>query len=281
MPPIDPTHDSADGPIPFGTSDPGQVSSYDPDRFARLEDYEDRVFWFGVRNRIIQAALLPVLNMLEPGYRVLEAGCGTGNVLRMLEATCTTGTVIGIEQHGAGVSVARRRVSCPVYEADVHDVQFDEPFDVIGLFDVIEHLDDDAAVLNKLKGDLRAGPTSRIILTVPAHPTLWSAFDVAAHHRRRYTPASLRRALETAGLDVGYLTYFMGALYPVMKLRRKAAASRGVCPEDTMAETNLSTNRLANRVATLLTTPEISLVRRRARLPLGTSLLAIAQLPDP
>src|SRR5438552_6027281 len=71
--------------------------SYSADCFAPLFAVEDRHFWFRARNQVIAAALGGVVAGLAPGYRVLEAGCGTGNVLRVLRQSCTRGSVVGMD----------------------------------------------------------------------------------------------------------------------------------------------------------------------------------------
>ena len=68
-------------------------SSYDPHLFA----IEDRHFWFRARNRIISTLVKQITAALSPGYRVLEVGCGTGNVLCVLQQVCTGGAVVGLD----------------------------------------------------------------------------------------------------------------------------------------------------------------------------------------
>ncbi|MHB8488744.1 MAG: methyltransferase domain-containing protein [Candidatus Dormibacteria bacterium] len=87
-----------------------------------------------------------------------------------------------------------------------------------------EHVSDEAGALSQMRARLGAG--GRLVLTVPAHPKLWSSFDEASEHMRRYTPASLTQALRSAGFDIEYLSYFMCPLYPVMWLRRRLSLRR-------------------------------------------------------
>src|SRR6059036_3246571 len=97
----------------------GDKRSYDPAWFARLADIEDRHFWFRARNEVIAALARQITRGLEPGYRVLEVGCGTGNVLRFLEKACPQGTVIGMDLFGEGLAFARRRTKCPLVQGDM------------------------------------------------------------------------------------------------------------------------------------------------------------------
>ena len=248
---------------------------YDPVRFGQLVEQEDRLFWFRVRNLVIKEAVLPLLAGFSPGYRVLEVGCGTGNVLRTLESICEAGEVIGLEKYDEGVKIARRRVRCEVRQGDVHTLDSMESYQLVGMFDVLEHIENDLKVLEKLRAHLTRD--GGLVLTVPANPSLWSEFDVLAHHQRRYTRDSLQTVLKDAGFDVMYITHFMAALLPAMKLKRhNQVSSRNVSPQQVMSE-NFHPSPLANRIAFGLTWPEIFLIRHRVHIPLGTSLLAVAR----
>src|SRR5689334_18506816 len=98
----------------------GEHDSYDPTYFKYLFEIEDKHFWFRARNRVISAAVARVTARLKPGYRFLEVGCGTGNVLRALEKTCKNGVVVGMDLFGEGLRYARGRVTCPLVQGDIH-----------------------------------------------------------------------------------------------------------------------------------------------------------------
>ena len=255
--------------------------SYDPVFFAQLFAVEDRHFWFRSRNRVLATLVRQVTRGLPPGYRVLEVGCGTGNVLRMLDRVCPQGVVIGMDLFAEGLQYARRRTRRPLVRGDVHAAPFAVPFDVLGLFDVLEHLPDDRRVLADLAGLLRPG--GRLLLTVPAYPALWSYFDEAAHHCRRYTPGDLDRKLRAAGYAVEYLTPYMAPLFPLVWLGRRVAALRAGRTADRAADAAALTSQEfrvtpgLNELAGAILTPEVRLIAHRRRLPIGTSLLAVAR----
>ena len=140
--------------------------SYDPAFFQLLFEVEDRHFWFRSRNRIIAAWVKRLTSELTPGFRVLEIGCGTGNVLRVLDQVCPSGTVVGMDLFAEGLKYAQQRTSAALVQGDMHHPPFASQFDIIGLFDVLEHLPDDRQVLRDLKGMLRENGT--LLLTVPA-----------------------------------------------------------------------------------------------------------------
>ena len=112
---------------------------------------------------------------------------------------------------------------------DARRIPFRDEFDVIGAFDVIEHIEEDVAVIDEVGRALRPG--GGFVMTVPQHPALWSPQDEHAHHVRRYTAAGLRRKVEAAGFEVVRMTSFVRLLLPScsrrgMRLRRRAADSR-------------------------------------------------------
>jgi SAM-dependent methyltransferase len=262
--------------------------SYDPSYFSHLFEVEDRHFWFRARNRVITAAVARVTARLAPGYRFLEVGCGTGNVLRALEQTCKGGLVVGMDLFGEGLSYARRRVSCPLVQGDIHANPFGTRFEAIGLFDVLEHLPNDVEVLSELRSMLTPG--GALILTVPAHMSLWSYFDEASHHCRRYEQAELARKLKAAGYRVEFMSQYMATIFPLVWVGRRWAAftrrKAGNAEESARRTHELTIKELritpiVNGALAWILEQEARLIARRHKLPLGTSLLAVARTPVP
>ncbi len=103
--------------------------------------------------------------------------------------------------------------------ADGRALPFAGEFDVVGAFDVIEHIDADEAVLAAMRRAVRPG--GGVIVTVPQHRWLWSETDRYSGHQRRYDRRELGRKLDGAGLKVRWMTSFTTLLLPLM------AASRG------------------------------------------------------
>jgi SAM-dependent methyltransferase len=258
-----------------------EQSTYDPAVYASLVAVEDRHFWFRARNRAIVAAFESVRPRLPYGYRVLEVGCGTGNVLRALQVAATGGVVVGMDLHIEGLRVARDRVRpALVLQADAESPPFSVKFDVVGAFDVIEHLDDDVAVLKTLRKLL----TDRgfLLLTVPASPSLWSYFDVGSHHRRRYVLAELRDKLASAGYTVEFVSPYMSALFPILWVARRVTGRRYNRHAETgnaweVAESDLRVRPISGAILGFVLKAETALLRRRTRLPFGASLMAIAR----
>jgi SAM-dependent methyltransferase len=254
-------------------------TEYDPDLFAELQAAQDRHFWFRHRNSVIAAAVRGLRAGWSPESRVLEVGCGTGNTLRVLETACRPAQVIGLDYYEEGLALARQNVGCKLVQGDIRSIPLTGLFELICAFDVIEHLADDVDVLASLRSRLTLG-SGRLMITVPAHMALWSYFDDAAHHCRRYSAHGLRAALENAGLEVEYLTYFMLPLYPLVWLGRRAAAFRAkIRPTSNqqLARKEFRVVPVLNGLLLGLLALECPFIRSRRRLPTGTSLLAVAR----
>jgi SAM-dependent methyltransferase len=260
---------------------------FDPSLFERLMAVEDQHFWFVSRNRIIARLVQQLTTPLKPGYQVLEMGCGTGNTLRVLERVCRQGSVIGLDLFPEALHYARQRVSCQLILGDIHEVNFEQPFDLIGLFDVLEHLPDDREILLSLYRWLKPGGT--LLLTVPAHPSLWSYFDQASHHCRRYRHRDLTRKLTDTGYQIDFSSLYMASIFPLVWLGRKLAkplTPKPIAPDQgpDQALESLVANDLkivpgVNDVLTWLLSQEAHWLANRWRLPMGTSLIAIARKP--
>lgn len=259
---------------------PMMIGGYDPAFFDQLARIEDKHFWFRARNRLILELTRRLAPTLPRGGLVLEVGCGTGNVLRVLRQACPDRMTIGMELWFEGLRHARNRTDAALVQADIHHWPFSRPVDLVGMFDVLEHIPDDRAVLAALGKCI--APGGCLLLTVPAHQFLWSYFDQAAMHCRRYSAEDLRMKLESAGFQVELLSQFMASLFPLIWCWRRI--HRVSEQADTEVTRTLTSNEfrivpMANQSLTALLGLEASWVARGHRLPLGTSLVAVARKP--
>jgi SAM-dependent methyltransferase len=261
-------------------NDPTRRGGYDPQFFERLAEIEDRHFWFVARNDLLCRLTRELIADLQPGFRVLEVGCGNGNVLRFLERVCTNGSVIGIDRWMEGLVHARRRTSCSLVQGDLRKSPFAGGFDIVGMFDVLEHLEDDSGTLLQVRSLL--APRGALMLTVPAHEWLWSYFDEAACHCRRYSKSELEKKLKDAGYEVELLTEYMSSTLPFLYAGRTVANLRraGNLRQVGAQELALSEMRILpvlNGIFTLLLKWENRRLTKARSLPVGSSLVAIAR----
>src|SRR5260370_36341315 len=123
---------------------------YDPDFFPELAKIESKHFWFRTRNQVIATLAEQVTKNLADGYRMLEVGCGTGNVLRALQQVWPRGIVVGMDLFAQGLAFARTRTSCPLVQGQLERPGFGVRFDLLGAFHVVEHLSDDLQLFRSI-----------------------------------------------------------------------------------------------------------------------------------
>ncbi|MEA5536126.1 class I SAM-dependent methyltransferase [Crocosphaera sp. XPORK-15E] len=184
--------------------------------FSQLAPLEAKNFWFRSRNHLIIWALK---RYFLKATKFLEIGCGTGFVLQGIERAFPKLTLFGSEIFTAGLSFASQRLlRTELFQMDARKIPFENEFDVIGLFDVLEHIEEDREVLAEIYRATAKG--GGIILTVPQHPWLWSQADDYAHHVRRYRAQELKIKVEGAGFKVVKITSFVSLLLPLMLVSR-------------------------------------------------------------
>lgn len=166
------------------------------------------------------AALSHVLNG-ETFSRILDVGAGSGFFSRHLLSTTDAAQGLCVDPNydsewdeSIGYKPLRFRHSAQDYDADL-----------VLLMDVLEHVDDDVALLKQYTNGLKSG--SKVVITVPAFPFLWSGHDVFLEHRRRYTRETLRPVLEQSGLEITSLCYGFGLLFPLAAAVRLAGRLKG------------------------------------------------------
>ena len=215
------------------------TADYDPVWFDRLDRVEARHFWFRARRGVIARLFERYARRSD---RVLEIGAGTGSVAAALAARGFNVAVSDI--HHQALEIAGRRGLAERYEFDLMAMPFREQFDVIGLFDVLEHLDDDRAALLAIRQALKPG--GRLVLTVPAHRWLWNQSDMLAHHKRRYGLKEIRQRIAAAGFDILDARGFFVSLVPLLLLRRLVSPGRK--DDSRTAAAGLSVIPVANEI---------------------------------
>jgi SAM-dependent methyltransferase len=234
------------------------------DAFRFMAEAEASHWWFVGRRRFIEKALDSL--GLDRTASILDAGCGSGGNLTML---ARFGKVYGFELDDDARAVAESRGIGHVAEGFLPDsIPFPgTSFNVIGLFDVLEHLDEPVASLQALRE--RLADDGRLILSVPAYQWLWGPHDEMHHHKRRYSRSLLAKHLEAAGYRVKFISHFNTLLFPLALLQRTFERLRGRAgdPGSTLGPLN----------QTLL---QIWSVERlwfgRVRVPFGLSIFAVA-----
>jgi SAM-dependent methyltransferase len=262
---------------PFETYAPELAEAgggYDRNHFAALAPLEETNFWFRARNRLLLWALKIYGSRFSS---LLEIGCGTGYVLSGIARAFPHVRLMGSEIFVAGLDIAAERVSqATLLQMDARKIPFIEEFDVVGAFDVLEHIEQDQVVMGQIHAALK--PAGIFLATVPQHKWLWSTFDDSSHHVRRYTAGELHRKLRKAGFEIIRSTSFVSLLLPLMVLSRLKQKRQETFREDSFME-ELRLAPWLNAVLFGILQLELAFLRLGVNFPLGGSRLVVAKKP--
>lgn len=244
----------------------------DHDVYIRMAETQDRHWWYEGRRRIL-ATLISHLKLPADAH-ILEAGCGPGANLKMLSCF---GEVSAFEPDDFAINYCREHSGLPQERLKTGflpaPVPFSESFDLVGAFDVIEHVEQDLDSLKALFHLTKAGGYA--LFTVPAYPCLWSQHDVVNHHKRRYVCSQFTSLLQSAGYQVNYISYYNATLFPAVVAVRfiKKILNIKDKPDETLPR-----YEFINHALMMIFSAE-RFILGRLRLPFGVSLIAICQRP--
>jgi SAM-dependent methyltransferase len=234
--------------------------------YDRMAELDQRHWWYRARRKVLAALIARVVRP-RPNSRILEVGCGTGHNFPMLDRF---GSVEAIEVDEAARAMAERRLGRAVGSAPLPELAGVPAghFDMVGSFDVIEHIEDDRAALAGIARCLKPG--GKFVMTVPAHQWLWSEHDRVNHHHRRYTKNGVEALFDGSPLKLERMGYLNSLLFPAAVAARVAGRLSGKDDgDDTLppAPLNAALEKVFAQEARLI---------GRVPLPPGLSLWAVA-----
>lgn len=263
-----------DGCLVFAPKLAHATDGFEPEYFDQIASLEDSGhFWFEARARLITWALT---RYFAQATTYMEIGCGTGHLLSHVITASPQLEISGGDVLEAGLRYAAARVpTVTFYQMDARQMPFEEEFDVVGAYDVLEHIEEERQVLGEIFRALKPGGGA--ILTVPQHSFLWGPADEYSRHRRRYTRSGLVETVKAAGFDVIRTTSWVSLLLPALLISRMRERRAGTT-FDPVAEFQ-SSARL-NKALAWICGIERTLITRGLSFGAGGSLLLVARKPS-
>lgn len=196
--------------------------------YDEMRALEDHHWWFRAKRRLV-APLLRDAVAAAHARTLLDVGCGTGSNLTHAGALFPALPIIGLDFDAHALRYcAERRLRARLVRGNGTELPFaDTSLDCIVALDIIEHFDDDVALLAEFHRALRPG--GELVASVPAYPWLWSPHDDFLHHKRRYRSGELERKLSDAGFVLQRRHGFNFLLLPpiaAVRLVRRALTPR-------------------------------------------------------
>ncbi len=251
-----------------------------PDLIADLYEKEENYWWHVCKRELVLSILENVGFETSPaGTRVgVDIGCGTGYTAKVLDSHWRT---VGVDISADSLRFCQRRGLKRVSLVDMTRLSLPfkaDSFDFILALDVIEHLEDDFHALRECQRVLKAGGV--LIITVPAFMALWSPWDEALGHKRRYTANSFLAVVEKTGLATRRISYMFLFVFPaaviIRQLKRWVRSEAASYPTDF-----IPIPKFLNRALVQIGRLERWLITSlELKLPFGLSVLAVMQKPS-
>lgn len=257
----------------FAEMDPNDAP-FKEEYFEFWFERENTHFWHIGRREAIYSFCKPFLEKYFPDVKKItgiEIGIGNGSVTS--EFVKHGVPMEGADLFYSSLQFCRKRIDIPLYEADLLKLPFKEKYEFIGIYDIIEHIEDDRTALENLYNALKPG--GLVNITVPACKFLWSQFD-ELDHKRRYSKRELIDKVREAGFIVHRTSFLMFFLFPVVYVVRKLQTY----PKDTKLE-HVKEVRIVpviNEIFLALFRLEKYLIKV-LNFPIGSSLILMAERP--
>ena len=237
------------------------------DEYRKLAEVEDSMWYFHALNRRM---LLPLADLAKQEASILDAGCGTGGLIRTMQQFEPRWRITGLDISPLACTYARQRSSASIVEGSVEALPFStNQFDAVVSADVLYHINDTLKALQEFGRVLK--PAGILVVNVPAYNWMWSYHDDLVDTKHRFRRSELASLLQQAGFEITISSYANLLIFPLIIARRKifvpANPSSDVKPYPPLIEA------LCGSMAAL----EYGALRRGITLPAGNSVFIAAR----
>lgn len=240
------------------------------DEYRKLAEVEDRMWYFRALNRRVTHFLARAGCLRETRGRVLDAGCGTGGLIKDVRAVFPAAEVVGLDFSARACELARLRTGGQIVQGSITELPFaDASFDAVVSADVVCQVEDGARALREFARVVRVG--GAVLVNVPAFRWLWSYHDDTCETKHRYTRPELRSLCAQAGLRVEFVSYANLLPLPLIAARRKLFK-----PVDATSDVRLYPPPVEAMFAGMAAL-EFAWMRKELASPLGSSVFIVAR----
>jgi SAM-dependent methyltransferase len=238
-----------------------------------FNEIEKHHWWWEGRRQILRQSIEN-----KKGLKILDIGCGTGETLSFLKDYLPKPILYGVDSSPVAINYTKKRGHKNILKVDAKKLPFgNNTFDYILLLDVIEHIEDDTAILVEAKRVLKK--KGKIIITTPALQFIWSEHDSAQGHFRRYVRRRIRKISKEAKLSIRRISYFNFFLSPAIIGIRLLSRFKPLIKYgkyDSKLNFNIAKKPLLNGPLKLIFVSEIKLMKL-INYPFGISIFAVLQ----
>lgn len=243
--------------------------------FKKINELEASHFWYKGRLKSIRNLIIKYVS-LGTKAKFLEIGGGTGATSAFLKSQIDGSYTVSEVSLEAILNAKRRYPSNNYVQLDARNIPYQNKFNIIGIFDVIEHLEEEKQVMDEIYKALEK--SGYILISVPQYNWLWSNHDELSGHKRRYTRKQLCDLLASSGFEVIKVTSYLTAAFPLMLIARLFRGRKKVIQNNNFSEASgMEVPSLLNRFLGILTNLDASLIRLGISLPFGGSLIVVGK----
>lgn len=243
-----------------------------PNDYNLCFSFEEDSFWFKHRKELLVDTVL-----LNPDFQFTFIDVGGGNGFMSKAAQDLGVSTILIEPAQEGVNNALKRGVKHIARSLYQDLKCNQVTPkIIGLFDVLEHIEDDSGLIQELSESMHKG--DKLVLMVPAFNFLWSNEDKKAGHFRRYNLKSISNLLKNQGFTFEHKSYFFSWLVPLIIVSRKFKKENSNYKEHESTHRNSHVPiKIIRFIFSIFSKIERSLVKRNWSIPFGSSVFIVVK----